>query len=179
MAHLCKSGQQPCGYQPQSCLCVIYACRQRKRNNLTELDINKLFVSVCISASCWDCGREVYDEFASSFFYHMRTCFPSLQIPPPHPHHHQFLGLISLFFVFLLQYHCKIEVVALFGPPSLLLCLASCVWVPGIPDRAGSFRCPFQRLNERKKQGRDEASWVENNKFEGFWRWNWNEKVIL
>lgn len=47
-------------------VCVIYPFRQRKRNNITELDINKLFVSVRTSASCWDCGREVcYDEFAS------------------------------------------------------------------------------------------------------------------
>lgn len=74
----------------------------------------------------------------------------------------------SLFFVFLLQYHCKIEVVALFSPASLLLCLASCVWVPGIPDRAGSFRYPFQRLNERKKQGRDEASEVEKKNLKVF-----------
>ncbi len=68
-------------------VCVIYPCMQRKRNNITEFYINKLFVSVCTSASCWDCGREVcYDEFASSFFYHTRTCFPSLflQMKPTH-----------------------------------------------------------------------------------------------
>ncbi len=131
---------------------VIYACRQRKRNNITELDINKLSQSVFQQAA---------GTVGEKFMMNLQANFSTTRVHvsplcPPRPL--QFLGLISLFFVFLLQYHCKIEVVALFGPPSLLLCLASCVWVPGIPDRAGSFRCPFQRLNERKKQGRDEAS---------------------
>ncbi len=130
-------------------VCVIYACRQRKRNNITELDINKLFVSVCIFSKLLGLRERSLWWICKQIFLPHAYMFPLFANPPPH----QFLGLISLFFVFILQYHCKIEVVALFGPPSLLLCLASCVWVPGIPDRAGSFRCPFQRLNERKKQG--------------------------
>lgn len=58
-----------CGHQTSNHLisslslnqvCVVCPCRQRKENNMTELDINKLFISVHTSASCWYCRREVY-----------------------------------------------------------------------------------------------------------------------
>ncbi len=156
MAHLCKSGQQPCGYQPQSSPSLCNLCLQAKKEKqyywirYKQVICLSLYFSKLLGLrerSLWWICKLIFLPHA--------YMFPLFANPP---HHHQFLGLISLFFVFILQYHCKIEVVALFGPPSLLLCLASCVWVPGIPDRAGSFRCPFQRLNERKKQGRDEAS---------------------
>lgn len=81
---------------------------------MTELDINKLFISVHTSASCWYCRREVYVvmNLRAHFFYHTYRfplqCF--YRSGPTHRHqnfirplsffHQRFELLAATFFLF-------------------------------------------------------------------------------